>query len=138
MVEFSRIPIAKLLLISPSLASLTLKHSTSLPLACIPLFLVCLGLNLSTQSLIGVTKPFFHISSTICPHRHHLRHPNRRTSRNHYTKRHPPCHHYVRPLSLSQNASPTVIVPRLGNLVPHTSMSRNLRNCPHGSSHASH
>src|SRR5438552_7120623 len=112
MVEFSRIPIAKLLLISPSLASLTLKLSTSLPLACIPLFLVCLGSNPSIQSLIGVTKPFFHISSMICPHRRHLHHPNRQTSCNHDTKRHPPYHYYVRPppLLLPQNASPTVVV----------------------------
>src|SRR5438552_7753824 len=130
MVEFSCIPIAKLLLISPSLASLTLKLSTSLPLACIPLFLVCLGSNPSIQSLIGVTKLFFHILSTICPHRRHLRHPNRRTSRNHYMKRHPPCHHYVRPPPLPQNASPTVVVPRLGNLCPRMSMSRKLGNCP--------
>src|SRR5438552_10849633 len=111
MVEFSRIPIAKLRLISPLLASLTLKLSTSLPLACIPLFLVCLGSNPSIHSLIGVTKPFFHISSTICPYHHHLCHPNRRTSHNHYTKRHPPCHHYVRPLSLLKSPKNTANAP---------------------------
>src|SRR5438046_10711562 len=102
MVEFLQTPTAKFHLNLPSLASPIRKPSMLLPLACTQLFLACPGSNPSIQSLIGAAKPFYRISSTICPLFRHLRHPNRRTSL-----------HYARPPRClpPYNASPNATVP---------------------------